>query len=300
MSLRIVFLVLVAGFWAGCQNDQLKPDASGVFEAEQTIVSAQGNGMIEQFQVSEGLDLAKGEKVGYVDTSQLHYTRLQLEASIRQSLSQTPDISAQINVLEARLRQASINQERTRALFQDSAATRKELDEMNSNVNVLQKQITATRSQLETENRGLIAQTDPLRMEISKINDQINNSEITNPINGTVLNKYAELGEVTSFGKPLYAIADLDTLILRVYITGDQLPSIRLGQHVQVYIDIPQGKQRVFPGYISWISDQAEFTPKMIPTRSERAALVYAVKIRVGNDGMLKIGMPGDVKFNKP
>jgi len=193
-------------------------------------------------------------------------------------------------------------QKRVQNLLKADAATPKQLDDINAQVEELQKQLDVIRKQdaaqtsvLKTQTSGLRADVQPLVAQIEQINDQLAKTKIVNEVNGTVLTKYAEANEVAAAGKPLYKIADLSTIILRAYVTGDQLTGIKLNQQVKVLVDSAGGQYRELPGTIEWISSKAEFTPKTIQTKDERANLVYAVKIRVKNDGYLKIGMYGEV-----
>lgn len=296
---KVYFIILPAALLAfSCNQTSMHSDAAGNFETEETIVSAEGTGKIEQFGITEGQHYAANQVVGYIDTTQLYLKKQQLRASIRSLLSKTPDIADQINVLEEQLAAAKREKQRTLNLYNDSAATRKQLDDMGSAVDLIQKQITATTSSLNTQTRGLVSEIEPLKIQIEQLNDQIAKCTITNPINGVVLTKFAQPFEVAAYGTPLYKIADLSQMTLRVYIGEDQLSQIRTGQEVRVLLDRPDGKYHELPGRITWISDEAEFTPKTVQTKEDRTSMVYAVKIRVKNDGSVKIGMPGEVLFH--
>ncbi len=282
---------------ASCAGDKDQFDASGMFESTEVIVSAQGNGKILQFDVHEGEKLQAGAIVGYIDTTQLHWRKQQLQASSRAITVTKPNVSEQIAAIEQQITNTETEKRRIENLVQADAVPQKQLDDINEHLKVLQKQLDAQTSTVSKSARGIEAQTRPVYAQIQEIDEQLQNSIITNPINGTVLTKYAEQDEVTMTGKPLYRIADMDNMILRVYVTGDQLSQIKLGQDVKVYVDSTAKTYRELPGRVSWIASEAEFTPKTIQTKDERANLVYAVKVNVKNDGYLKIGMYGEIKF---
>jgi HlyD family secretion protein len=286
------FLVLVS---CGKKEDDF--DASGSFETEETIISSQASGTIQQLQVEEGAQLSAGDYVGYVDTTQLFLKKKQLLAQIDAVLSQRPNISEQLGALQSQLTAAEKEQQRFTRLVAQDAAPQKQLDDITAQARTLRQQIEAQRSSLNIASRGISEQAAPLRVQIDQINDQISKSKIVNSVNGSVLVKYAKEHEVTAPGKPLYKIADISYLTLRAYITADQLSHLRLNQHVTVFVDSTKDSYRHLPGVVTWISDQSEFTPKTIQTKDERANLVYAIKIRVSNDGTLKDGMYAEVKF---
>lgn len=304
-------LLFILGF-SNCQKFAPKADAYGNFEAEERIVSAEANGKILTLNVEEGQDLPAGKLVGAIDSLQIALKREQLLASIRAIVAKSPAIGAQLAVYEkqtaaTRQQLATLEREKRRVenLLKSDAATPKQLDDLNAQIEAAQKQLdvigeqkTASNATLGVQKTGLLAEVLPLQKQISQLDDQLAKCRITNPMNGTVLVKYAEPGEVTGFGKPLYKIADLSAMTLRAYVAGDQLTKIKVGQEVKVKVDIADGKQQEFPGKIRWISPKAEFTPKVIQTKEERVNLVYAVKITVQNPtGELKIGMPGEVQF---
>jgi len=237
--------------------------------------------------------LKRGQVVGLIDTTSLHLQKVQLRASIISLEKQIKSTEDQSAVTEAQINLARITLARTERMHQDSAATPQQLDEARNKVTVLKRQLKASRSQIAVIRANIKSQ----KAQIGQINDKIRQSVITNPILGTVLTKYAETGEVANYGKPLYDIARLDTINLRVYVSGSQLPKIKLNQHVNVHVDNGSGGLKNYTGRISWISSQAEFTPKNIQTKENRVAEVYAVKVRVPNDGTLKIGMPASISF---
>lgn len=288
-----VFLLL--HFQAGCREEE-RSDAYGNFEAVETTVATQASGALVRFAVDEGDTLTEGARVGLVDTVQLALAREQLVAQ-RAAVRKRPTLTAaQIAVLQEQRAVAARELERFRALFEDQAATRKQVDDLEGQIRILDRQIQQAATQDDTVPEE-VAQIDA---RIAQLDDQLRRSYIQNPVAGTVLATYVEPHEVVSPGQPLYRIAALDTLVLRAYVTGAQLPEVRLGQAVDVLVDDGGGTLRAVPGRITWIASEAEFTPTPIQTRDERAELVYAVKIDVANpDGRLKIGMPGEVRWNE-
>lgn len=295
-KLLLLIAIALTGL-ASCNKGEDKYDASGTFEAVETIVSSQASGTIKELNLEEGQVLKAGQVVGYVDSIQLYLKKKQLEAQVKATLSQKPDISAQTASLQEQLRQAEREQKRTTNLLKADAATQKQLDDANTQVTVVKKQIAALQSSLGITSSSLNDQAKPLNVQIQQINDQLDKCRIVNEVNGTVLTKYAEVNEVTDAGKPIYKIAELNTIILRAYITGDQIPHVKVNQQVKVLVDDTKDSYKTYNGIIEWVSDKAEFTPKTIQTKDERANLVYAVKIRVKNDGYLKIGMYGEIKL---
>lgn len=290
----ISFVLLVLLF--SCNDQELNYDASGVFEAKETIISAEASGKLLAFKVEEGQTLEASQMVGYIDTTDLYLKKKQLQAQVKALLSKKPDIATQTASLQEQLQAAQREQERIRNLLKADAATPKQLDDINAETDVLRKQIAAQMSTLTTTTESLMQEAMPLQVQIEQVNLQIANSLINNPVHGTVLTTYAEENEFTAPGKPLYRIADLSHMILRAYITGDQLSKVKPGQVVRVYVGSGEAL-KTHEGTITWISDKAEFTPKTIQTQDERANLVYAVKISVKNEGYLKTGMYGEVKL---
>jgi HlyD family secretion protein len=282
---------------AGCKGKKTSFDASGTFEATETIVSSEASGTILAFSIVEGDLLKSGQYLGYVDSLQLFLKKKQLESQIKALLSKRPDISAQVASLKEQLVQVEREQKRIESLFASDAATQKQVDDARSQSAIIKKQLAASQSSLGTTTNGLNEETNPLQVQVNQINDQLKKCRIVNPVEGIVLSKYAETFEMTAPGKPLYKIADMKSLLLRAYITGDQFAACKLGATVKVYIDSTATDYKEYNGVIEWISNKAEFTPKTIQTKDERANLVYAIKIRVVNDGFLKLGMYGEVKF---
>lgn len=287
----------VAVIFASCHNSENDFDAAGAFESVETIVSTEATGTIMQLNVEEGQTLQPHQFIGYVDSAQLYYKKQQLEAQIASTTSQIPDIPVQVAALQSQLAEAEKNQARMNNLFKQNAATQQQVDDANTQVDMITKQIEAQKSSLGISSNTIEKDVAPLQRQIDQLNDQLAKCRIINPIHGTVLTKYSEDHEVVMPGKALYKIAETDTLILRAYITGDQLDKAKLGQKVKVRVDKGAKQYAYYDGLIYWVSDKAEFTPKTIPTKEERADLVYAIKIRVINDGFLKIGMYGEMSF---
>jgi putative hlyD family secretion protein len=286
-------------------------DASGNFTADEVIVSAQQTGQLIAYEVEEGKTLTEGQKVGQINVEVLKLQKEQVEATIsslkEKTLSpadQVALIRSQYEVQKAQLDQQQRELARVQQLVAGGAATQKQLDDLTAIVEQLHKQLAVTQNQLRvsltninTQNRNVMSQEAPLQKNAEAVQVQINQGEIINPIMGTVLVNYALKGEMQTFGKPLYKIANMETLTLKAYITGDQLTQIKLGQQVTVRTDAGKGEYRTYQGEITHISNKAEFTPKTIQTKSERANLVYAIKVKVKNDGYLKIGMYGEALF---
>lgn len=298
MGLRS-YKILLAGLiiLGACTNGDNEFDSTGNFEAEEVIVSSEASGKILQFNVEEGQMLKKGEIVGFIDTLQLHLKKKQLKSSVNAVLARQPNASTQLATIQEQLTTAKKERDRFERLLKDDAATQKQVDDLNAQIALLQKQYDALQSSLNTTNQSLQSEAVPIKIQMEQVEDLIQKSVITNPIAGTVLVKYAERDEVTGPGKGLYKIANLSTIILRAYISGNQLAALKLGQKVEVMVDDLNEASKKYEGEIVWISDKAEFTPKTIQTKEERANLVYAVKIKVKNDGFLKIGMYGELKF---
>jgi Multidrug resistance efflux pump len=290
--------IIVSLLLASCAPEQHHYDAAGTFEAVETIVSAEANGAIKELNIVEGQHLHAGQAVGYVDSTQLHLQKRQLQSQIAAMLSKRPDIRAQVAALQEQLRQAIREQQRIAGLVKADAATLKQLDDADAQVAIIKKQIAAQQSSLGITTASITQEASPLEIQIAQLEDRLAKSRIVNPVEGTVLVKYAEVNEVAATGKPLYKIADLSTIILRAYVTAPQFAQLKLNQQVTVLVDGADGGYREYEGLVEWISDKAEFTPKTIQTKDEREHLVYATKIRVKNDGLLKIGMYGEVRFD--
>lgn len=297
--MRNVVVFMAVAVVMACSGSGGKYDATGVFETTEVIVSAEQTGRLLYFDVSEGDVLAKGQQVGLIDTVQLQLRAMQLGATREAYASQRPDIEKQIAATKQQLAKAELEAERYSALVRDNAANRKQLDDAESSVRVLRRQLDAQMSQLNNTTGSLNRQMDAAEIQRRQVVDQLSKCRIISPIGGTVLDKYAEAGEYATPGKPLFKIADVEDMKLRAYITAPQLTSLKIGLPVKVYADFGEDGSREYKGVVEWISDKAEFTPKTIQTRDERANLVYAVKIAVKNtDGLIKIGMYGDVDFH--
>lgn len=273
-----------------CNSTDEKADGYGNFEATEVTVSSESNGKIIFLNMEEGQELEAQKQVGLIDTLQMHFTKQELFAAKNTITSKSASVLSQKSVLDEQLKTARLEQKRIENMFAENAATKRQVDEINGKVSVILQQIKGVGSQ----NAPIINDLKSIDVQIEKINDQIKKSNITNPIQGVVLNKYAEPGEVTGFGKPLYKIADVSEMTLRVFVSETQLSQIKMGQEVTVKIDAVK-EMKTYKGSISWIASQAEFTPKIIQTKEERVNLVYAVKVKVINDGGLKIGMPAEM-----
>lgn len=293
-----IILIAASLTLAYCSGHKNEYDASGTFEAVETIVSAEAAGVLKDFTIEEGSALAQGQVIGHIDSTQLYLRKRQLEAQVNAVLSRRPNVAAQLAAYREQLKQAEREQQRLTNLLKADAATQKQLDDATAQVAIIKRQIEAQESSLGITSRSINEESSPLTIQVAQLQDQLAKCRIVNPVGGTVLTKYTEANEMATVGKPLYKIADLSTITLRAYITGDQLPVIRLNQAVTVLIDAAEGTQKQYPGTIQWVSDKAEFTPKTIQTKEERANLVYAIKIQVKNDGYIKIGMYGEVRFN--
>lgn len=276
----------------GNRNDQ--PDAYGTFEADEITISSMGTGQLLRFDIEEGMLLDSGQVVGYVDTTDLHLKKMQAIDQQAATSSRLGDLSAQVAVQEQNRENILIEQHRVAAMLKDGAATQKQMDDINSSLKLIDKQIAS----IKTQSTGITGTVSSIGQQIAQLEESIRKSAIVNPVKGTVLTKFAERDEVTAFGKPLYRIADMSTMTLRVYISGVQLPHVKTGQKVQVRFDKDEKTNSTLEGVVTWISPTAEFTPKTIQTKEERVNLVYAVKVQVVNDGSLKIGMPGEIKLN--
>lgn len=278
---------------AACDGKTPKYDATGTFEATEVIVSAEGAGRLLQLNVDEGSLLKAGEDVGLIDTVQLYLKKRQLEASMKSVESQRPDLAKQIAATKQQILTAQQEKRRVENLLAAGAANRKQLDDWEAQIALLERQLAAQRSSLTNSDHSLTEQGNSVGIQVAQVEDQLNKCHIQSPINGTVLAKYAEAGELATVGKPLFKVGEVNRMYLRAYITSEQLAQVKLGDKVTVYADYGDSEQKAYPGEVTWISDRSEFTPKTILTKNERANLVYAMKIAVKNDGELKIGMYG-------
>lgn len=289
--------VLMAVLIASCNYSGESYDATGTFEATEVLVSSEANGKIMELSLTEGDRIEAGSDAGYVDSTQLFLKKKQLAAGLRSVDARKPDIRKQIAVLEQQIAVAGTERQRMENLVKANAGNQKQVDDIDSQIKILQKQLDAQYSSLSKATGGADADAEGIQYQIMQLDDLILKCRIVNPVGGVVLVKYAEAGEVTTTGKPLYKIADTELLYLRAYITAGQLSQLKAGQKVKVYADFGDDRKE-YPGTVVWMSDKAEFTPKGIQAKDERANLVYAVKIGVKNDGFLKIGQYGEVIFN--
>ncbi|TXD50833.1 MULTISPECIES: HlyD family secretion protein [unclassified Polaribacter] len=273
-----------------CGNDAGKADGYGNFEATEITISAENNGKLIQFNVDEGNQLKKDQFIGFIDTVQLALKYEQILISKAVVRLKSKGVLSQISVLKSKMKTAEISKARTENLIKENAATQKQLDVISGEIDVLKSQVRS----IEIQNAPVVNELKSIDVQLEQITDQIKKSKIINPVNGTVLTKYAEPNEITAFGKPLYKIANLSKMQLRVYISETQLSNLKIGQEVTIKIDAVD-VMKSYKGVVSWVASEAEFTPKIIQTKEERVALVYAVKVNVVNDGSLKIGMPAEM-----
>jgi HlyD family secretion protein len=289
-------IIIIAGI-CNCKQNKREPDAFGVFEATEITVSSESNGKMLWLNVEEGKDYQAGEEVGCIDTVQIYLQIKQLESSIGAAMAKRPDLPSQVRTLYNKLEILNKEKNRIATLVAANAASSKQLDDINAEIDITNSQITAMESSLNLGNKSIMEEVAAMRFQKMQLQDALTKCHIKSPITGTVLKKYIEPNELAYQGKPLFKIADLTNMFIRVYITEDMLSTVWLGQAVDIHIDMPENQEKVMEGVVSWISSKAEFTPKMIQTKNERVNLVYAVKISFKNDGSAKIGMPGDVKF---
>lgn len=294
---RLLTTISASLLLLSCNKGNGDYDATGSFEATEVIVSSQANGRILELRLSEGDQLQQGQLVGLIDSTQLYLQKMSLLSNAKGVRAQQPDISKQTAAIQDQIKTQKREKARVERLIAANAANQKQLDDIESRIEVLQSQLAAQTSLLQKSSRHISAQSSTIDIQVAQLDDQLEKTRIIAPIAGTVLNKYAESGELAAIGTPLFKIADISTLFLRAYVTNDQLAQIKLNDEVTVRVDDGEGGMQSYTGSISWISNKSEFTPKTIQTKNERANLVYALKIAVPNDGFLKIGMYGEVKF---
>jgi len=297
MKYLALFSSLALLLAVACSSKNKNYDASGMFEATEVIVSAEATGKILVLNIVEGQRVEPFEVLGLIDTTQLYLQKVQLLQNKNQVGTRKQNVDTQLASLEEQLAYQQREKTRIEKLIDAKAGNTKQLDDINAQIAIIQKQIVAAKENLEKNNQGVTDNTRLVDAQIAAINDQLSKAQIKSPIAGTILVKYAEAGEVTAMGRPLFKVADLEYVYLRAYITFAQLTQIKLEQQITIYSDFGEKERREYVGVITWISSEAEFTPKTIQTKDERANLVYAIKILVKNDGYLKIGMYGDVKF---
>lgn len=272
-------------------------DASGYFESTEIMVSSETAGKIIQLDITEGQQVKAGDVLGMVDTTQLYLKKVQLKASIAAAQNRRPDVESQLAAIRQQITAANREKTRFENLVRANAANQKQLDDIDSQIEILEKQLSAQKTILTNSGKSIDDECKALSSQISQIDDQLGKSRICSPIDGVILSKYAECGEIAAPGKAIFKVADMNTMFLKAYITADQLSKVSLGQKVEVISEFGEKEIKSYKGTVSWISSKSEFTPKTVQTRDERANLVYAVKILVANDGLLKIGMYGGVRF---
>jgi HlyD family secretion protein len=289
LSILLLFL--------SCGNGEGDYDATGSFEATEIIVSSEANGRIIELDINEGDQLQKEQIVGYIDSTQLYLQKMSLLSNAKGVIAQQPDINAQTAALKDQINSLKREKARVERLVAANAANQKQLDDIESELEIVESKLSAQKSTLQKSSAHITAQSSTLEIQVAQINNQLEKTRITSPISGTVLNRFAKAGELATMGTPLFKIANIGEMFLRAYVTNDQLAKIKLNDVVTVSVDDGEGNMKSYKGIISWISNKSEFTPKTIQTKNERANLVYALKIAVQNDGYLKIGMYGEVKF---
>lgn len=294
---RTAMICVAAALLTGCNANRSGYDAEGYFESTEVTVSAESSGKILYFNAEEGADVEAGTLLGCIDTVQLYLTRMQLAKSAESVLKNRPDIAKQVQAMKEQLKTLEREKDRVARLLADGAATQKQMDDIESQIAVMEVQLDAQETALENSVSSLDAQSSSIGMQIAQIDDKLAKCRISSPVSGTVLTKYAEAGEFVAAGRPLFKVADLDRVYLRAYVTSAQLSEIKIGQQVKVYSDYGKGYSKEYPGTVTWISSQSEFTPKNIQTDDERRNLVYAIKVAVGNDGLIKLGMYGGIVF---
>ena len=293
---RLGLMLLATTFMlSSCNDDGNTSDAFGNFDVDETVISAESPGELLTFSVQEGQTLKPGQVVGSIDSTDILLSRAEIMANRQSVTAKLTSINAEIRVLNTQLEVIEKEHKRVLKLLESDAATEKQKDDIEGNIAVIKSKIAAANAQKP----AVQAQLDVIESNVAKINNQLSKCIIVNPVEGRVLTKLAEPHELVAPGKPLYKIADTNNVYLKAYVTGTQVSGLKVGQAVSVLLDQPEGGLRTLKGTIQWVSDQAEFTPKMIQTREERVSLVYAIKVAVANDGTIKIGMPGEVKFGE-
>lgn len=295
--IRLAFLMMTIFLGYSCDRNGAHYDASGTFETTEIIVSAETSGKIISLDIQEGEEVKENQVLGIIDTVQLYLSKLKLQTNVKAVENRKTDVKMQISLLEAQLATAKIEKQRIENLLKANAANRKQLDDIDAQITLLEKEIEVQSSSMQRGNASIHNESTALEIQIEQMEDQLEKCYIRSPIDGTVLVKYAEKGEMAAPGKALMKVADTREMILRAYITADQFTRVKVGQEANVYADFGTKETREYKGIVSWVSEKAEFTPKTVQTRDERDNLVYAVKIRVKNDGFLKIGMYGNINF---
>ena len=283
--------------FTSCARNENKFDATGTFEATEITVSAEAVGRLHSLDITEGTQVKANTPIGVIDSVQLYLQKLQLLQSITSVESNRPSINRQVAAIRAQIANQKVEQKRIENLLKSKAATPKQLDDINASITVLQRQLAAQQSSLSNNISSINAQSSAMEIQVAQLTDKLNKCIIQSPITGIVLAKYMEAGELATTGKPLFKVADLNSVYLKAYITSSQLAEIKLGQQVEVIATFGGDKNRTYKGTITWIADRSEFTPKSIQTKDDRANQVYALKIAVQNDGYIKLGMYGEVIF---
>ncbi len=297
MKRYIVLISILSTLLYSCNNEELLSDATGVFEATEVIVSSESNGKILAFNLNEGDIIMRDKALGYVDSTDLVFTKQKLIVNKKVALASLPNVSAQVEATKQEIEKQEHEKERIVRLLAGDVATQKQMDDIEAAIKILKARLRSQKSMLANSTSSVHAQMAAIDVQIEQVNNQIKKCNIHSPIDGTVLVKYAEKGELTGRGKPLFKVADVGNMFLKAYVTASQLTEIKLGQAVKVFGEFGESDNRPYDGKITWISSKSEFTPKTIQTQDERANLVYAVKIAVKNDGYLKIGMYGGFKI---
>lgn len=293
--MKQIALFMILALFFSCTDSQNGSDAYGNFEATEITVSSEVAGKLIKFRVENGQSLQSKRIVGIVDTTQLHLKKLQIVAQIAAIKSKAGSVLPQLDVLKAQEESLLREKGRVEKLLKDEAATQKQLDDLNTLLKVARRNMKSIR----VKNQSILSEIQVANAQLLQLQDQIKRCKIVNPIKGTVLKKYAEESELVMPGKALYKIAQLDKLELKAYIDGSQLSQVKIGQDVEVWFDINKEQMDKVTGKVSWVSSSAEFTPKIIQTKKERINMVYAIKVKVHNDGRLKIGMPGEIRWTK-
>lgn len=292
MKKSILFITTLLLF-AGCREKNQRADAYGNFEATEVTVSAETNGRILSFDAIEGSAVKKGDVLAFIDTTLFHLQKAEIDAAVKGIRTKISSIDAQNAILSQQMENLDVNIKRTRNLLKDDAATQKQLDDLTGQASVIEKQVAAN----NTQRASVAAELQVYGTKKATLDEQINRCSVRSPLDGTVLQKYSEAGEITAAGKPLARIADLSVMKLKVYVSGAQIANIKTGQECTVRVDNGVNGYSTFKGKVTYISGKAEFTPKIIQTKEERVTLVYAVTIEVENDGTMKSGMPGEAIF---
>lgn len=290
---KIHLIALGVLILTGCKNNKQTSDAYGNFEAVETIISSEAAGKLLSIKVKQGDKMEAGQLIALVDTTEIMLKKEQTQAQLSASETKRENITAQVNVLKEQKKNIQTTQQRISKMYADQAATQQQMDDVNGQMNVLDRQIASTNTQFQL----VASEMEVIKKQLALLDEQLRKCRIISPINGTVLETYLETGELVTPGKPILKMADLSNLELKAYVSGEQLPKVKLGSQVKVLIDSGDEEMQSFTGKVSWISSEAEFTPKIIQTREERVKMMYAFKVVVANEGALKIGMPGEVVF---